>query len=941
MATRVGYAVTNSWSSGQQASLSLTPDQALNGWTLEFDAAYDITQIWNAQIVSHVGNHYVIRNLDWNASVPAGSSVSFGFIASPGTAPAGYVLNGEPVGTTAPPPAVELPAASVADVAITEGHSGQAELVFQVTLSKASAVPVTLAYATQAGTATAGSDFLAASGTVTFAPGETSKAIAVQVIGDTLFEPIESFTLVLSSAVGATLAKATGLATIRNDDPALVTPPAATIADVSLTEGDSGQKLATFVVALSKAAAGPVTIGYATQDGTAVAGSDYLATSGTLAFAAGETSKSVTVSILGDTTVEGDEAFRLALSSPVGATLTQSGAAATIRNDDVATAPPPSMGGTVTYAVPNDWGNGFVADVRVSATTVGLNGWTVAFEAGFNITNTWGAEIVSHVGTQYVLRNAAYNGTVLPSQTVSFGFQAASTGGHDISQLTLNGADVGTPQPPVTPPPAALPTISIADASVTEGNLGSIDAVFAVTLSEAAATTVTVRFDTGNGTALAGSDFTAATGTLTFAPGEASKSVRVAALGDTTPEATETYAVILSAPSGATIADGTARGTILDTDTAGPTPPATPQPGYFHTEGNQILNEAGEPVKIAGVNWFGMETTDFTPYGLHTRSYTDMMDQMKELGFNTIRLPFSDQLLDPGRNTPNGINYNLNPDLQGLSGLALMDKIVDYAGSIGLKIILDHHRSSAGNGPNGNGLWYDSTYGDAEWIENWKMLGAHYAGNTTVIGADLANEPHAATWGGGGSNDWEAAATRAGNAIQSVNPNLLIIVEGVGGNYWWGGNLTGVAGNPVTLDVPNRVVYSPHDYPNSIYGQPWFQDANFPNNLEAIFDQYWGYIYRQDIAPVLLGEFGSRLTDPKDVAWMERIVPYLAGDFNADGQSDIPADEEGMSWTWWSWNPNSGDTGGILADDWRTVNQAKLDALQPIMADGSPLTGGL
>ena len=936
MVTRVGYAVTNSWSSGLQASLSLTTDQALNGWTLEFDAAYDITQIWNAQIVSHVGNHYVIRSLDWNASVPAGSSVSFGFIASPGAAPAGYVLNGEPLGTTAPPPVVELPAASVGDVAITEGNSGQVELVFQVTLSKASAVPVTLAYATQAGTAAAGSDFLAASGTVTFAPGETSKAVAVKVIGDTLFEANENFTLVLSNPTGATLAKASGLATIQNDDPAPVTPPAATITDVSLTEGDSGQKLAIFVVTLSKAATGPVTIGYATQDGTAMAGSDYMAKSGTLAFAAGETSKSIAVAVLGDTTVEGDEAFRLALSNPVGATLAQASASATIRNDDVATAPPPPTGGTVTYAVPNAWGNGFVADMKVLATSVGLNGWTVTFNAGFSITNIWSAEIVSHVGTQYVLRNAAYNGNVAPSQSVDFGFQATTTGGHDISQLTLNGAGAGTPQPP-----AVLPAISIADASITEGNLGSIDTVFAVTLSEAAAATITVRFDTNNGTALAGSDFTAATGTLTFAPGETSKNIRVAVLGDTVPEATETYSVILSAPTGATIADGTALGTILDTDTAGPTPPGTAQAGYFHTEGNQILNDAGEPVKIAGVNWFGMETALLAPHGLHTRSYTDMMDQMKELGFNTIRLPFSDQLFDPGRNAPNGINYNLNPDLQGLSGLALMDKIVGYAGSIGLKIILDHHRSSAGDGPNGNGLWYDAVYGEAKWIENWKMLGQHYAGNSTVIGADLANEPHAATWGGGGGNDWEAAATRAGNAIQSVNPDLLIIVEGVGGNYWWGGNLTGVASNPVTLDVPDRVVYSPHDYPNSVYAQSWFQGADFPNNLEAIFDQYWGYIYRQDIAPVLLGEFGSRLTDPKDVAWMERIVPYLAGDFNADGQSDIPADEEGISWTWWSWNPNSGDTGGILADDWITVNQAKLDALQPIMADGNPLTGGV
>lgn len=374
MATRVGYAVTNSWSSGLQASVSLTPDQALNGWTLEFEADYDITQIWNAQIVSHVGNHYVIRNLDWNAAVPAGGSVSFGFIAFPGAAPEGYVLNGEPLGTTAPPPVVELPAASVADLAVIEGNSGQNELVFQITLSKASAVPVTLAYATQSGTAAAGSDFLSASGTVTFAPGEISKAVAVKVIGDTQFEASENFTLVLSNAVNATLAKAIGLATIQNDDPAPVIPPTASITDISLTEGDSGQKLATFVVTLSKAAAGPVAIGYVTQDGTATAESDYITASGTLAFAAGETSKTVTVAVLGDTTVEGDESFRLALSNPVGATLARAGASATIRNDDVATAPPPSAGGTVTYAVPNDWGSGFVADVRVSAATVGLNG---------------------------------------------------------------------------------------------------------------------------------------------------------------------------------------------------------------------------------------------------------------------------------------------------------------------------------------------------------------------------------------------------------------------------------------------------------------------------------------------------------------------------------------------------------------------------------------
>ncbi|MET0429807.1 MAG: cellulose binding domain-containing protein, partial [Microvirga sp.] len=130
-----------------------------------------------------------------------------------------------------------------------------------------------------------------------------------------------------------------------------------------------------------------------------------------------------------------------------------------------------------------------------------------------------------------------------------------------------------------------------------------------------------------------------------------------------------------------------------------------------------------------------------------------------------------------------------------------------------------------------------------------------------------------------------------------------------------------------------------HDYPNSIYGQPWFNDPSFPNNLPAKFDQMWGYIYKQNIAPVYLGEFGSRLSDPKDVAWLSKIKSYLNGDFDANGTTDIPAGQQGIDWTWWSWNPNSGDTGGILADDWNTPIQNKVTQLQPLMFDfdsGSP-----
>jgi hypothetical protein len=274
-----------------------------------------------------------------------------------------------------------------------------------------------------------------------------------------------------------------------------------------------------------------------------------------------------------------------------------------------------------------------------------------------------------------------------------------------------------------------------------------------------------------------------------------------------------------------------------------------------------------------------------------------------------------------------------------------MDRIVAYAGEIGLKIILDHHRSAAGAGANGSGLWFEGAYTEQRWIDNWKMLAARYAGNATVIGADLHNEPHGpATWGGGGSNDWAAAAERAGNAVLAANPNWLIFVEGIesyqNNYYWWGGNLMGVKDRPVKLDVANKLVYSTHDYPNSIYGQPWFNDPSFPNNLPAKFDQMWGYIYKQNIAPVYLGEFGSRLTDPKDVAWLSKIKSYLSGDFDANGSIDIASGQQGIDWTWWSWNPNSGDTGGILADDWTTPIQNKVTQLQPLMFDFGSGTPG-
>ena len=142
---------------------------------------------------------------------------------------------------------------------------------------------------------------------------------------------------------------------------------------------------------------------------------------------------------------------------------------------------------------------------------------------------------------------------------------------------------------------------------------------------------------------------------------------------------------------------------------------------------------------------------------------------------------------------------------------------------------------------------------------------------------------------------------------------------------WWGGNLEGAAQYPVQLQVPHRLVYSAHDYPSSVYTQSWFLAPTYPNNLPGVWDQHWGYLVKQDIAPVWLGEFGTRLQTPSDQQWLTALTKYL-------GQG-----ASGINWTYWCWNPNSGDPGGILNDDWTTINRAKQSYLTPIEF---PLTGG-
>src|SRR5262245_51224038 len=176
-------------------------------------------------------------------------------------------------------------------------------------------------------------------------------------------------------------------------------------------------------------------------------------------------------------------------------------------------------------------------------------------------------------------------------------------------------------------------------------------------------------------------------------------------------------------------------------DPAALPPPVAPggrQANYLHTCGNKILDSYGREVRIFGVNWSGMEYGGNPPGGLGVRNWQEILDQVAELGYNAIRIPFSNEAIAAGRQI-GGINLQLNPDLEGLTGLELLDRLVAGARERGLKLILDRHQPTSSARTE---LWYSPDVSEERWIADWRMLAAHYYGDDTVIGFDLHNEPH-------------------------------------------------------------------------------------------------------------------------------------------------------------------------------------------------------
>ncbi len=528
------------------------------------------------------------------------------------------IVEGQGVGTITDddvPPTV-----SITDVTVTEGDMDTVTAQFTISvvnLDAASGLSVTVDYATGNDTATAGNDYVAVNNRLTFAPGDTSKTINLTVNGDALDEGAnERFFVNLNNPVNATIADAQGVGTISDDDD----PPTISINDVRLNEGNTGTTSADFTVSLSAASGLIIGVDYTTGEDSATENSDYLPANSTLSLAPGETSKTVSIVVKGDTLIETDERFFVNLSTPVNATIADNQGFGIIRNDDFSL-----LINEIDYDQPGETDSAeFIELKNVSLNAINLDAYELQLVNGEDGTATvyktidlpnvdlaagdyyvicadntkvancdldgspetdliqnGAPDAVALFLNGVVIDTVSYEGNTIAPYTETSGTGLEDNGSQpflglsrfpDGSNTNQNHVDLSvrctTPGAANIEANAKCYELSIDDITITEGNAGTISAQFTVSLSNASFTTVSVDYVTADGTTLADNDYVAIdTTTLSFAPGEFNKTITVTVNSDVLDEgASERFFVNLSNPVFATIVDNQGEGTITDDD---------------------------------------------------------------------------------------------------------------------------------------------------------------------------------------------------------------------------------------------------------------------------------------------------------------------------------------------------------------------------------------
>jgi endoglucanase len=385
------------------------------------------------------------------------------------------------------------------------------------------------------------------------------------------------------------------------------------------------------------------------------------------------------------------------------------------------------------------------------------------------------------------------------------------------------------------------------------------------------------------------------------------------------------------------------------TTATSPASAAAPAEDWLHVSGNQIVDEAGNPVWLTGTNWFGFNAGERVFHGLWSANLTEVTRSMANRGINLVRVPISTQLLLEWKAgqaaVPSGVNTYANPELTGKTTLQVFDAFLALCRQYGMKVLLDVHSAEADNSGHVYPVWYKGTVTPELFYQAWEWVTQRYKTDDTLVAMDVKNEPHGkqsesprAKWDGSTDVDnFKNTCQTAGRRILAINPKVLILCEGIEvypkdgvswtstdpkayDNVWWGGNLRGVREHPVDLGAnQDQLVYSPHDYGPLVFDQPWFQKPFDKASLTAdVWTPNWLYVHDTGIAPLLVGEWGGRLgQDERQDRWMAALRDLIV--------------EKHLHQTFWVLNPNSGDTGGLLLDDWKTWDEQKYALLKPAL----------
>jgi len=334
-----------------------------------------------------------------------------------------------------------------------------------------------------------------------------------------------------------------------------------------------------------------------------------------------------------------------------------------------------------------------------------------------------------------------------------------------------------------------------------------------------------------------------------------------------------------------------------------------------------VVDKNGYRYKFKGINWYGAQEKRFVNEGLHKRPLKDIVKLIKKMGFNTIRLPFSNEMLRVKK--VDKAHLLANPEFFDMTPLEVFDEVIKALTDEGISVILNNHSSAAiwCCLYEEDGLWYTREYPEDVWVEDWVMLVNRYRNNPGVIAADLRNEirvakwkgtfiPSPPRWGSGSKNDWKRAAEKAGNAILKVNPNILVVVEGINFPRY---HLRGVKRHPIQLIRPSQLVYSVHNYSFTgpkILGGKKYGEMDW-EEYEDLMDEEFGFILDRDYHdphPVWLSEFGE---GPKgNKKWFDMITRYM--------------DDKDLDFAYWPLNggaqfeSGAAETYGLITSDYKT-----------------------